>query len=220
MLSDIGTAASMGQVHLLADGTRVLVRPLLPGDRAELAARYEELSPASRRRRFFGTPNRLSEHVLDYLTNLDYRTHFAWAAFAIDEPGTPGIAVARYICDRRDATVAELAVTVLDRYQHRGLGTLLTQLLADVAASNGVRTFVSYVLWENADAVARLRAEGARIAPAEPGMARIEIDLPPPPETVSDTTAHNLLSAVADGVRHLLTRLHEQLVSGRGTATR
>jgi GNAT superfamily N-acetyltransferase len=219
MPSDIEIAASMAQVHLLADGTRVLVRPLLPSDRAELAARYEELSPASRRRRFFGTPDQLSEHVLDYLTNLDYRTHFAWAAFAFDEPGTPGIAVARYICDRGDATVAELAVTVLDRYQHRGLGTLLTQLLADVAASHGVRTFVSYVLWENADAVARLRAEGARIAPAEPGMARIEIDLPPPPETVSDTTAHNLLSAVTDGVRHLLARLHEQLVSSRWTAS-
>jgi hypothetical protein len=58
---------------------------------------------------------------------------------------------------------------------------LLTQLLADVAASNGVRTFVSYVLWENADALALLRAEGARIGAAEPGIARIEIDLPAPP---------------------------------------
>lgn len=209
MPEDLETVASMAQVHVLTDGTRVLVRPLLPDDRAELAARYEQLSPASRRRRFFGTPDRLSEHVLDYLTNLDYRTHFAWAAFAIDEPGTPGIAVARYICDHRDATVAEIAVTVLDRYQHRGLGTLLTQLLADAAASNGVRTFVSYVLWENADAVARLRAEGARSAPAEPGMARIEIDFPAPPDTVPDTTVHHLLCAVADGVRHLLARLHD-----------
>jgi GNAT superfamily N-acetyltransferase len=209
MPANLATVTSMAQVHILADGTRVLVRPLLPGDRAELAARYEQLSPASRRRRFFGTPDRLSEHVLDYLTNLDYRTHFAWAAFAIDEPDSPGIAVARYICDHRDATNAEIAVTVLDRYQHRGLGTLLTQLLADVAVRNGVRSFVSYVLWENADVVARLRAEGARISPAEPGMARIEIDLPAPPDTVPDTTVHPILCAVADGVRQLLARLHD-----------
>lgn len=209
MPPDLETAESMAQVHTLADGTRVLVRPLLPGDRAELAAGYEQLSPASRRRRFFATPDRLSEHVLDYLTNLDYRTHFAWAAFALDEPDSPGIAVARYICDHRDATVAEIAVTVLDRYQHRGLGTLLTQLLADVAVRNGVRSFVSYVLWENAEAVARLRDEGARISPAEPGMARIEIDLPAPPDTVPDTTVHHILSAVADGVRQLLARLHD-----------
>jgi hypothetical protein len=60
---------------------------------------------------------------------------------------------------------------------------------------------VSYVLWENADAVARLRDEGARISPAEPGMARIEIDLPTPPDSVPDTTVHPILSAVADGVR-------------------
>jgi protein lysine acetyltransferase len=209
MATDLETAESMAQVHTLADGTRVLVRPLLPGDRAELAAGYEQLSAASRRRRFFATPDHLSEHVLDYLTNLDYRTHFAWAAFAIDEPDSPGIAVARYICDQRDATAAEIAVTVLDSYQNRGLGTLLTQLLADVAVRNGVRSFVSYVLWENADAVARLRAEGARISPAEPGMARIEIDLPPPPDTVPDATVRPILSAVADGVRQLLARLHD-----------
>jgi GNAT superfamily N-acetyltransferase len=209
MATDLETAEVMAQVHTLADGTRVLVRPLLPGDRAELAAGYEQLSAASRRRRFFATPDRLSEHVLDYLTNLDYRTHFAWAAFAIDEPDRPGIAIARYICDHRDATVAEIAVTVLDSYQNRGLGTFLTQLLADVAVRNGVRTFVSYLLWENADAVARLRHEGARISPAEPGMARIEIDLPTPPELVPDTTVHPILSAVADGVRQLLARLHD-----------
>jgi GNAT superfamily N-acetyltransferase len=209
MATDPETAETEAQVHTLADGTRVLVRPLLPGDRAELAAGYERLSPASRRRRFFATSDRLSEHVLDYLTNLDYRAHFAWAAFAIDEPGSPGIAVARYICDQRDATVAEIAVTVLDSHQNRGLGTLLTQLLADVAVRNGVRSFVSYVLWENADAVARLRDEGARISPAEPGIARIEIDLPTPPDSVPDTTVHSILSAVADGVRQLLTRLRD-----------
>jgi GNAT superfamily N-acetyltransferase len=209
MATELEIAESMAQVHTLADGTRVLVRPLLPGDRAELAAGYEQLSAASRRRRFFATPDRLSEHALDYLTNLDYRAHFAWAAFAIDEPDSPGIAVARYICDHRDATVAEIAVTVLDSYQNRGLGTLLTQLLADVAVRNGVRSFVSYVLWENADAVARLRDEGARISPAEPGMARVEIELPTPPDTVPEATVHPILSAVADGVRQLLARLHD-----------
>jgi hypothetical protein len=56
--------------------------------------------------------------------------------------------------------------------------------------------------------MARLRDEGARISPAEPGMARIEIDLPTPPDTVSDATVHPILSAVADGVRQLLARLH------------
>jgi hypothetical protein len=40
-------------------------------------------------------------------------------------------------------------------------------------------------------------------------MARIEIDLPTPPDSVPDTTVHSILSAVADGVRQLLTRLHD-----------
>jgi hypothetical protein len=40
-------------------------------------------------------------------------------------------------------------------------------------------------------------------------MARVEIELPTPPDTVPEATVHPILSAVADGVRQLLARLHD-----------
>jgi len=162
----------------LEDRTRVLVRPLLHSDRQALAIGFEHLSAEARRLRFFSAPSRLSDADLEYLTNLDYQDHFAYAAFAIDEPGTPGIGVARYIRDPSCPDQAEVAVTVLDEYQRRGLGTLLLRMLAEQARSNGITTFISHILWDNREILETLASAGARIEPEEPGVARVAIEIP------------------------------------------
>jgi GNAT superfamily N-acetyltransferase len=178
-------AASMTQDQTLADGTAVLIRPLLYSDRFALAAAFNELSPHTRRLRFFNPPEHLDDDDLDYLTNIDFHQHVALAAFAREATGQPGVAVARYIRDARSEDAAEVAVTVADAYQRRGIGSLLLRLLADLAAERGIRTFVYYVLWDNVEAMMGLADVGARVEPDEPGVARIEIDLPAAPEADS-----------------------------------
>ena len=168
--------------HTLDNGFRVLVRPLLYSDRHELSVGYQHLSPEAKRLRFFHEKPDLSDADLEYLTNIDYDNHFAFAAFAADEPGQPGIGVARYIRDRGDPTRAEVAVTVLDEYQKRGVGTLLFLLLVDRATRSGISTFVSYVLWDNTLVLDAFRDAGARIERQEPGVARAEFDLFPEAE--------------------------------------
>ena len=59
-----GATAPDAEVITLADGGRILVRPLLPSDRDELAQRYIELSPEARRLRFFNAPDHLSTRLL------------------------------------------------------------------------------------------------------------------------------------------------------------
>jgi len=195
------------RLQTLADGTAVLVRPLLYSDRLEIASAFEQLSPASRRKRFISPPEHLNDNDLEYLTNIDYHDHFALVAFAEDEPGRPGIAVARYIRDPQDAEAAEVAVTVIDSHQRRGVGTLLLLLLADIAVHRGVRTFVSYVRWDNVGAVAGLTEYGARIHPDEPGVARVEIDLPDPVRVVDDRLARRVLTAFARHLREAVERI-------------
>jgi RimJ/RimL family protein N-acetyltransferase len=205
--SSISTAADdsgdESSVHELADGTRVLVRRLLPSDRDALARGYAALSEEARRTRFFSAPPELSDADLDYLTNLDYHDHFAWAAFALDESDTPGIGVARYVRDRERDDEAEAAVTVLDRYQGRGLGTLLLLLLAERARENGINTLVSYVLWENRALIEGLAAAGARIEPAEAGVARVEVDLPGSDSGRFRDAVRSALHALAETARLL-----------------
>jgi GNAT superfamily N-acetyltransferase len=206
----------MGHHDVLTDGTAVLVRPLVHGDRDALAAGFEKLSEAGRHLRFFNPPAHLQDRDLEYLTNIDYHDHFAFAAFAEDEPGRPGIGVGRYIRVADAPESAEVAVTVLDEYQRRGLGTLLLRHLAEVAADNGIKTFLNYVLWQNADIVAGLADEGARITPEEPGIARIEIDLPMPVDDTRDPLFRRLLHLFAQHLRDVRELLPPLTPGSRG----
>lgn len=199
-----GLVAEMSERHVLPDGEQILIRPLLYGDRFELAAGFDELSLRSRRARFFDPPDELDGAELEYLTNIDYHDHYACAALAEGGPVPVGIGVARYVREADDPTTAEVAVTVADDHQRRGVGTLLSRALARAAVANGIRRFVSYVLWDNAAAIDMFTAQGTRVSPAEPGVARIEIDLPARADEVAvlpDTYLHRLFATFAARVR-------------------
>ena len=186
-----------GQVHTLRDGGRILVRALRPSDREELAAGYEGLSLASRRLRFFNPPEHLSGQLLDYLVELDGCNHFALAAQAIDEPGQPGVAVARFSRDRHDPSTAEAAVTVMESFCNRGIGTILLISLVDEALAHGITNFTASVLWENQVLLDGLRAYGAVVAPAEPGVAAVTVALPQGVKEYEGSALYRVLRTVA-----------------------
>ena len=190
-------AGDHAHVHTLRDGAHLLVRSLQPGDRDEIADGYEHLSPESRRLRFFNAPDHLSERLLDYLTDVDGVDRVALVARAIDEPGTPGVGVARYARDRRDPTTAEVAVTVLDTHRNRGIATILLTSLVDEAVANGITTFTASVMWENQMLLDGLRQFGATVVPDEPGVAAVSVDLPRDATVFVGSPLHRVLHAVA-----------------------
>jgi GNAT superfamily N-acetyltransferase len=159
----------------LPDGSRVLVRPITPADKAKIAAALDQLSARSRLFRFGATLDRLSPEELAHLTELDYRTHVAWGALAIDLPGEPGIAVARFIRHPEDPGTAECAITVIDAWQRRGLGKVLLQTLLVSAAEQGVERLVRRVHPENEAAVQLVRSMGGRVSPADGGALLLEV---------------------------------------------
>lgn len=173
-------SAPDAEVVTLADGGRIMVRQLLPSDRDELAERYLELSPEGRRLRFFNAPDHLSTRLLDYLMDVDGPDRCALVAFAIDDEHSPGVGLARYVRSRDDPATAEAAVTVLDRYQNRGVATVLLQRLGQEAQRHGISTFTATVMWENRALLDGLRAFGAEVTPSEPGVASVRIALPDP----------------------------------------
>lgn len=194
------TGSSAGDAVTLRDGGRILVRPLLPSDRDELAQRYLELSPRARRLRFFNAPDHLSAKLLDYLIDVDGPDRCAVAAFALDDDGTPGVGIARYARSRDDSHCAEAAVTVLDAYQNRGIATVLLHRLAEEARRNGITTFTADVMWENRALLDGLRAFGAEVQPCEPGVASVRIALPEPDVELPETELHRVLRVFASRV--------------------
>jgi RimJ/RimL family protein N-acetyltransferase len=187
----------MEQVHTLDDGGRILVRPLRPSDRDELAAGYEELSRAARRLRFFHPPEHLSGSLLDHLVELDGRDHFALVAQALDEPGQPGVGVARFGRDPHDPSTAEAAVTVRESHGNRGIGTVLLLALVDAARARGITKFTASVMWENHALLDGLRAYGAVVKPSEPGVAAVTVALPNAVTEYQGSALYRVVRAVA-----------------------
>jgi RimJ/RimL family protein N-acetyltransferase len=182
----------------LRDGTRVKIRPITPADREELAAAFRRLSPRSKYFRFLAPVHHLSEDMLTYLTEVDYHDHFAWGA-ALDEPGEPGIGVARYVRVPDEPEVAEAAVVVVDEYHGRGIGTLLLYALAESALQNGVERFRAYVLPENETMLNVLQGLGATTRDLDEHMIELEIPLPIDPEELLEGALKASLRAVARG---------------------
>ena len=119
----------------LRDGSTVRVARITPRDAPLIAAGFERLSAETRRLRFLTSKPTLSSAELKYLTEVDGHRHEALGA--IDPATGQGIAVARFVRDADDPSRAEVAVTVADEWQHRGLGTLLLDRLADRAREEG-----------------------------------------------------------------------------------
>ena len=171
LASPVGPAAVS-----LRDASQAFVRPVTPDDKAELQAGLTKLSPESRYRRFFSSVAELRPGQLRYLTELDYRSHFAWGAFtAYGEH--PGVGVARYICLSERPLVADLAVAVLDDFHGVGLGRVLVEATVIAAAHNGIDTIVASVLSENGSMLSIFGHMDAAIVRGEGGTVEIEIDV-------------------------------------------
>jgi RimJ/RimL family protein N-acetyltransferase len=159
----------------LRDGTRVLIRMVDPDERAQLVEGFERLSTRSRYLRFHTAIEELDERQLDYLTQVDQVDHVAWVAIDLDQPEHSGIGVARFVRLEDEPQVAEAAVTVLDAYQGRGLGTMLLEVLADAARERGITTFRAYVLGENHAMLAVLDRLGPSRSERQRGVYQIDV---------------------------------------------
>jgi RimJ/RimL family protein N-acetyltransferase len=165
--------------HLEHRGEAVELIPLESRHKELLVEGFGLLSERSRYLRFMSRVSVLSGSELEYLTNLDMVDRFAWAALVEGEPA----ALVRYARTTTRPDVAEVAVTVIDEFQGRGLAPLLIICLAPVAQAVGFSSFEFEVLPENEAMLRVLDKIGAPYA-REGDIVRGEIaleDMPPPP---------------------------------------
>ena len=139
----------LGATVALRDGSHVRVRQGHRSDQELLRRGFERLGPESRYRRFLAPMPELSEAMVRYLVVVDHHDHEA--IVALDETGE-GVGVVRYvrITERRDAV--EFAVTVIDDWQRRGLGTLLLEVVSARAREESITTFAALMAgWQPGD---------------------------------------------------------------------
>jgi RimJ/RimL family protein N-acetyltransferase len=172
-----GHGRRAGRRVLLRDGSAVLIRPVHRTDAPLVAAAFRRLSAHSRRMRFLTRKDELSAAELRYFTDLDHHDHEALGA--VSHPDGRGVGVARYVRDAADPRAAEIALTIVDDWQGRGLGTELLAQLSSRARHEGVRRFTALVSADNTAMSALLRNAGAELVRREPGAVEYEITLMP-----------------------------------------
>lgn len=115
----------------MPDGTAGFVLPLQRTDRAQLVAEFETLAPESRRRRFLAPVMHLSDAMLEHLVDdVDGIDHVALVLCVETSPDVyDPVALARMVRYADAADAADLAVTVKDAWQGRGVATILLEVL-------------------------------------------------------------------------------------------
>jgi len=150
----------MAEQVVLPDGTAAWVWPLLPTDRRALVAEFERLSPESVRSRFLGPVVHLSEAMLQTLVDdVDGIDHVALVLLAEVGDDVLPVAIGRIVRYPDQPDAADLAITVKDAWQGRGVASALVPLLV-ARRPVGVTRLVTEVAAGNPASLAMLRRAG------------------------------------------------------------
>lgn len=136
---------------VLANGTPALVRPIRPEDGEALRRGLKRLSPEGIVSRFLHERQNFTDQELRYLTHCDMIDHVGMILAILDESGreVDQVGVARYVRDKTDPTLAEVAIVLVDEWQQQRGGEFLLQTLATAAWQGGVRRWQAFSFTEN-----------------------------------------------------------------------
>jgi GNAT superfamily N-acetyltransferase len=190
----------------MSDGQRIHLRPVRASDKQILLDGFERLSPDSRYARFMAPKSKLTDGELRYLTEVDGIDHFAIGAIRRHLVSKPeGVGSARFVRLSDQPDTAEAAVTVLDDFQGKGLGSIMLQRLIEAAWERDVRWFRNELLAENTASRRMIESLSPEVTFRHSGDGAIVATLPVPepdqtptaPGFLVGTSVHKLLSIVA-----------------------
>jgi acetyl coenzyme A synthetase (ADP forming)-like protein len=159
---------------ILRDGSTLRLRAPLAEDAEALLQFFAELSDQSRYLRFHGF-SALGPKLVEPVLEPDWYERGALLATLEGRV----VALANWV-HLRDPRAAEIAFTVADGYQRRGIGTRLLECLAQRAAEAGIEEFVAEVLAGNDAMLAVFRDAGFAVTRAsEHGELEIRFPIAP-----------------------------------------
>ncbi len=143
----------------LRGGHEVILRPVRMSDEVPLQRMLYRLSDESVYRRFFAWKRAHPREEMQAMVDLDYENAMA---MVVAEPDADEIlAICRYDVDPA-TQLAEIAFTVRDDWQHRGIGTLLLRRMTEIARARGLAGFRADVLAENSAMLAVFHKSGLK----------------------------------------------------------
>lgn len=148
----------------LKDGTKITLRPIKPEDEPlwmELLGSCSRESIYQRFRYFFQWAN---HDVATRYCYIDYDREIAIVAEIEDAGARKLLGVGRLVADPNLETV-EYAVLVVDAWQDRGLGSILTDYCLDIVNQWGIKKIVAQTTSDNPRMISVFRKRGFEIKP-------------------------------------------------------
>jgi acetyl coenzyme A synthetase (ADP forming)-like protein len=187
---------------VLRDGSVAILRPSCVDDAPAVKRFFHNLSPESRHRRFFTLAEPADALIARLCDSSDPRRALTLLAIRIVNGEARPIAIGSYLAESPAA--AEVAFAVDDRFQGKGLGTVLLERLATSAIAHGFYRFEATTLAENTPMIEVFRESGFEIrSRRESGTIAVRLSLDPTAEAVASENRHNALATVAS-IRPLL----------------
>lgn len=132
----------------LKDGEEIFFRPVKISDEPLLKEFFYSLSPQTMFRRFISTRRDMPHERLQEFVVVNYAEEVSIQAVILKDAKEEVIGLGRYYLDENTHT-AEVAFTVKDTYQNRGVGTELLEYLTYLAKKRGLIGFEAELLTEN-----------------------------------------------------------------------
>jgi GNAT superfamily N-acetyltransferase len=125
-----------------------------PHNKKQISEGLRDMSPETIRNRFLGSKREFSEQELQYLTTLDGWNHYA-IGIEEREKLKRGVGLIRLVRSSHSDTEAEIAITIIDEYQKKGLGSFLLNLITLAAIEREIET-LSFTFLPQNDAIVKL----------------------------------------------------------------
>ena len=163
---------------ILRDRARVHIRAIRANDEERLSLHFAALSSESRYHRFFGIKNGFTSRELRYFTEPDFPRHVALVVtIAGCDGGEAIVSDGRYVLLSDRAGTAELALSVVDSCQRRGIGALVLECLIATARRAHLDRLEADVLSSNRGAMRFLIRHGFESVGISGGVCRVALSV-------------------------------------------
>jgi acetyl coenzyme A synthetase (ADP forming)-like protein len=187
---------------VLRDGSVATLKFAEADDHRAIRRFFHDLSPESRRKRFFTFAEPAEDLIGRLCDSSDPARAATILAVRIVDGEERPIAVGSYVSTSNGS--AEAAFAVDDRYHGKGLGTILLERLAAHAAAHGLRRFEATTLPENAAMLEVFHESGFEIrSKTMRGTIDVQLSLDPTSTTVA-AAERRMGTAVARSLRPML----------------
>jgi len=181
---------------ILRDGATASIRVAQLRDEPAMTQFFASLSKASRQRRFFSQTVPNGKFINTFCDPSNPHKQLTLIVTQLAGDTETIVAVGSYIA--REQTAAEIGLAVADAWQGKGIGTLMLERLALIAAANGIRHFWAMTMFENQQMLNVFRDSGFECrSKSEQGVVEIDLSLTPSGASVANAELRDRVSTTA-----------------------